>query len=70
MEFDYGDYYYDFKEKVLRIRDGVKIISEDMFSRFHNQYRGLYGEKNFKVIIPNSVKKIDFNGFFDMRTSE
>lgn len=71
MEFDYGDYYYDFEEKVLRIRDGVKIISQDMFSRFHDQQNSrLYGERDFKVIIPNSVEKIEFKGFFDMRVSE
>lgn len=70
MEFYYSNYDYDYKEKVLRIRDRVKIISQDMFSRFHDQHSIFYKEKNFKVIIPNSVEKIEFKGFFDMRVSE
>lgn len=70
MEFDYGDYYYDFEEKVLRIRDGVKFIAQEIFLKFHASNHVLHKEKNFKVIIPNSVERIKYGGFFDMRASE
>ena len=71
MEFYYSDHTYDSTEKVLWIKDGVKTISLDMFSRFHDPaYATLYREKNFKVIIPNSVERLDYQCFLEMRASE
>lgn len=65
MEWD-----YDYEEKVLRIKDGEKILLQTMFSCFFHKENRLYNEENFKVIIPNSVETITFTCFSDMRASE
>ena len=62
--------YYDYEEKVLRIKDGDKSLFPLMFNDFFHIENRLYYEKYFKVIIPNSVEKIRVHCFSDMHASE